>query len=426
MSRRRAVVTALGLLGAVTAAPPTQALNRPAPVKAHVVVATLDTGGNPFHPTWRRAERRHPSAFIPGYPRSARAVSLRFGTSFEKDVAASEKALERFGDNLTYVPGTNIIGAIAHPTDKVPVFDPAGSTNSHGSAASSQIAGAGLGFSPDAYVVIVDRTADGGSEVYRSNADLLRWAADQPWIDVIHTNIQNPAPAAGPTTPQFPGYPEAVAYALSKGKVVVSAGGNFYGEPTETSPHAGPPGVLVAGANDNCGYTTFSNPDPHVVSDGMGTPSAVSTGYGTGSFSGTSSASPRISGYVAELLLRVRRAVSYTGSVSGGALVTVPSSKRPKSGPLADGKLTSAEVHEVVRKTADPMSHASKFDGTGGADCVPQAAAGPYAKMGYGEVSEHTLGAAVDVVLGRKPLPARPQEEPFYAASEALRAQVWS
>lgn len=424
MRRRRALATALGVLGAVLGAPATEAAP---PVKPHVVVATLDTGANPFHPTWRRAERRHPSAFVPGYPRGAKAVQLTLGKSFEDDVDRSEQALERFGGTLTYIPGTNIIGAIAHPTDQKPVFDPVSNSHSHGASASSQIAGGlGLGFSPDAYLVVVDRTADNGSEVYRSNADLLRWAADQPWIDVIHTNIQNIAPLAGPSTPVFPGYPEAVAYAVAKGKVVVSAGGNWYAEPTETSPHAGPPGVLVAGANDNCGYTDFSNPDPHVVSDGMGTPSAAPMGYGTTPFSGTSSASPRISGYVAELLLRVRRAVSYRGGMSGGALVTLPAGKRPGTGPLADGRLTAAEVREVVRKTADPMSHPSRFDGTAGLECVPQVTAGPYAKMGYGEVSEHTIGTAVDVVLGRKPLPERADADPFYTASEALREQFWS
>lgn len=428
MSRRTAAVAAL-LVGAcalpVAASPVTPMPGVVRGPEPHVVVATLDTGANLFHPTWRRSERRHPSAYIPGYPRAARAVPLRLGKSFDDDVDASDAALDRLGGDLTYVPGTNIIGAIAHETDAKPVFDRTGTSHGHGGAASSQIAGRGLGFSPDTYLVVVDRTADGGTETYRSNADLLRWAADQPWIDVIHTNIQNPIPLAGPTTPIYPGYADAVRYALSKGKVVVSAGGNFYAEPTETSPHAGPPGVLVAGANDNCGYTEFSNPDPHVVSDGMGTPAAEPRSYATTEFSGTSSASPRIAGYVAELLLRIRREFHYTGGISKGALVNVPAGRRPKSGPLADGRLTAAELHQVVRATADPMSHASRFDGTEGIPCFPQVTEGPYAKMGYGEVSEHTIGAAFDVLRGRRPIPDRPDADPFYEASEEARRRFW-
>lgn len=422
---RRAALPAILLAVAAGAVVPPAATAAPA-FKPHVVVATLDTGANPFHPTWRRAEKRHPSAYIPGYPRSAKAAKLRLGSSYEDDVEASEGALETFGEDLAYVPGTNIVGAIAHLSDAKPVFDPTASvSHSHGASASSQIAGKALGFSPDAYLVVVDRTADGGTSAYQANAQLLRWAADQPWIDVIHTNIQNPVPLANGSVPLYPGFADAVTYAIGKGKVVVSAGGNFYAEPSETSPHAGPPGVLVAGANDNCGYTDFSNPDPHVVSDGMGTPSASPTSYGTTAFSGTSSASPRISGYVAELLLRIRRAYGYTGGIVNGALVTVPKGRRPASGPLADGRLTAAELHEIVRKTANPMSHASRFDGTEGIECVPQAAPGPYAKMGYGEVSEHTIGAALSVALGRAPLPARPEEDRTYEASEALRHAFW-
>lgn len=422
MTRRTAALSAL-VAGAASLVVPAEVFA--APAKAHVVIATLDTGANLFHPTWRRNEKRHPSAFIPGYPRGAKAATLRLGSNFSEDVNSSDAGLDRLGGSLTYVPGTNIIGAIAHKSDQRPVFDRAGSSHGHGASASSQIAGRGLGFSPDAYLVVIDRTADGGVDTYQSNGELLRWAADQPWIDVIHTNIQDPTPLTNESTPGVPNYPDAVAYAISKGKVVVSAGGNFYAEPTETSPHAGPSGVLVAGANDNCGYTSFSNLDPHVVSDGMGTPAAAPSSYAKTEFSGTSSASPRIAGYVGELILRVRRTYGYTGGISGGALVTVPAGRRPKSGPLADGRLTAAEVHEVVRKTANPMSHASKFDGTTGVDCVPQAAAGPYSKMGYGEVSEHTIGAALAVVLGSKPMPARPDEDRYYEVSQSLRDQFW-
>ena len=424
-----AVLIAAGtVLPAVAAASPM----RPPP-PPRVVVATLDTGMNPFHPTWRRAEQRHPSAYIPGYPGDAKAARLAFRGDFGDSVDASRRGLQVLWNERVnvWVPGTNIIGTWAHQSDHLPLFeadnldDP---THSHGASASSQIAGRGLGLAPDAYIVILDRTADGGEETYQSNAEALRWAADQAWIDVIHTNIQNPVPLAGPENPVAPGYADAVAYAISKGKLVVSAGGNFYAEPTETSPHAGPPGVLVAGANDNCGWTEFSNPDPHVVMDGMGTESASPVGFDTVPFSGTSSASPRITGYVADLLLRLRRHYGYRGGIANGALLRVPAHRRPPdSGPLADGALTAAELHEVVRKTANPRSHPSAWDGTEGLTCVPEPPVGPafYPRVGYGEVSEHTIDDAFAVTTGAAPMPARPDEDRFYAASEALRAQFW-
>jgi hypothetical protein len=407
----------------------------PAPTpepQPYVVVATIDTGTNPFHPVWRRNQSRHPSTFIAGYPRSAKAVRLTFRPTFVASVAASREALRGFkGGALTWIPGTNIIGAWAHPTDKLPVFDATTTqepSHSHGASASSQIAGRGTGMSPDAWLVVMDRTADKGADVYRANADALRWAADQSWIDIIHTNIQNSVPLADETDPVANGYPEAVEYAVSKGKIVVSAAGNYFAEPSETSPHAGPPGVFAAGADDNCGYADYSNLDPHVVMDGEGTVAADPVGFGTVPFGGTSSASPRVTGYIAELLLRIRRQVGQRTGMVGNALVVAPPSRRPKTGPLADGTLTAAELLEVVRKTADPRPHASKYDGTSSGTCVPDAGSGPafYPKMGYGEVSEHTLPTALAVLTGQAPMPSRPVEDNFYAASEAARAAFWN
>jgi len=424
--------------GAHTSVPKTKA--RLAKYRPHVVVATLDTGTNPFHPTWRRPQHRHPSTFIPGYPSEADAVELTFARTFDASVEASQQELAKFkaGNFPYWIPGTNLIGTWAAEPDQIRIFDPlsrenaAASTHDHGARASSQIAGRGFGLAPDAYLVIMDRTPDrsttSGFGAYEGNAEGLRWAADQPWIDIIHTNIQNLVPLANEQTPSFAGYPAALQYALAKGKVVVTAGGNFYVEATETSPHGGPPGTLVAGANDNCGYTDFSNPDPHVVMDGNGTRAAQSAGFEDDTFSGTSSASPRITGYVAQLLLRIRRNFAYRGGIRDGALLVIDNEARPERGPLKDGRLTAAELHEVVRKTADPNPHASKWDGTQALGCIPQPVDLPFAfypKMGYGEVSEHTIDAAFDVAIGAQPMPERPVEDAYYERSEELRALFW-
>lgn len=409
----------------------------PPKIAPHVVVATLDTGINPFHPTWHRKGSDHPSKFIPGFPKSSPALRLALRPTYLDSVAKSRKAFEKLAkeDRHPYwIPGTNIIGTWAHESDQAPIFDTnlVSPSHSHGAQASSQIAGRKYGLAPDVYLVVVDRTPDGVAVpgVYEANAEALRWAADQPWIDIIHTNIQNVVPLANENMPAgYAGYGDAVTYAVENGKLVVSAGGNYYAETTETSPHAGPPGVLVAGANDNCGYAGFSNPDPHVVMDGVGTLSAAPDSFEEASFSGTSSSSPRITGYAASLLLRIREALGYTGGIRRGALVSVPKSQAPTEGPLADGSLTAAELHEVIRKTADPNPHESTWDGSGSAGCIPQPSDLPfsfYPKMGYGEVSEHTLPSALDVVLGAAPMPERMVEDMFYEVSEELRRRFWS
>lgn len=398
----------------------------------HVVVATLDTGTNPFHPTWRRDQFRHPASFIPGYPISARPVELTFTSSFTGSVNASTIALNRFkeDDYPKWIPGTNLIGAWAKASDTLPIFQKGSTSHSHGAQASSQIAGTEFGMAPETWVVIMDRTDDPATnaKVYTANAEGLRWAAQQPWIDIIHTNIQHIAPLAGNPTPVDDPDHEAVFDPIAAGKLVVSAGGNWYAESTETSPHAGPAGVLAAGANDNCGYTEFSNPNPHVVMDGASTVSAEPSGFGTASFGGTSSGSPRTTGYAAKLLLEIRRAFGYTDGMHDGALVLLDNeTPRPAQGPLADGRLTAAELHEVIRKTANPNPHPSMWDGAQGT-CIPQPADYPvafYPKMGYGEVSEHTIGQALAVAIGQAPMPARPVEDMFYAASEQARHTFW-
>jgi len=405
----------------------------------HVVVATLDTGTNPLHPAFQREQPYHPSTFIPDYPASAQAVEISREETFADTLDASKPALLELKEKQFpyWFPGTNLIGTWAHQEDAIPIFDTraqSGATHSHGASASSQIAGTDLGLAPEAFLVIMDRTLNnpsGGAtnaDVYRTNGDAVRWAADQPWIDIIHTNIQNIVPLAGNQVPVEPGYHEAVEYALSKGKLVISAGGNWFVEPTETSPHAGPPGVLTAGANDNCGYTDYSNPDPHVVMDGYGTVAAHPNGFDTTTFSGTSSASPRITGYAAQLLLEIRRHFGITTGMEDGALVALPEGAEvPTAGPLSDRRLTAAELHEVIRKTADPNPHASVWDG-GQSICIPQPVDLPfsfYPKMGYGEVSEHTSQDALDVALGESAMPARPVEDAYYTGSETARHAFW-
>jgi hypothetical protein len=415
MARSRLVRHALVLLtlGTALAAPGAEAASRPPAKAPAVVVATFDTGTNPFHPCWRRPGLDHPRSRTPSYPASSKPLRLSFRKDYAGSLSASRKALAAIQpDTLYHVPGTNLSfyggqGAATELVDDYP----------HGSQASSQIAcGGAYGLAPDAQLVVLN-WYDGTSSV----SGLMSWVARQSWIDVVHLNIQD-IPTVLPD--------ERVREVVDSGKLVVIAAGNGvagYGAsyPMELSAYNAPRGSLVAGANDNGGYTTFSNLDPHVVMDGFNTAAAEPDGFGTTLFNGTSSASPRITGYAARVIADTRARWGHTGK----GLVTIPAGRpRPKAGPLTDGTLTPAELHEVVRKTADPNPHASRYDGTPSNSAlypvVPQPLDLPYAfypKMGYGEVSEHTLPAALAVLSGSTPMPARPVEDDWYAASESLR-----
>lgn len=386
------------------------------PLADPVVVATFDTGTNPFHPCFRRPGLASPSQVVPNFPTTATPLNLTFSGTYASSKTASTSAINAIQDRkLYYIPGTNLTfyGGSSAKSQLVDTYP-------HGAQASSQIACDDFGMGSNALLVILNWYYD-----VPEGPELIRWAADQPWIDIIHLNIQD-FPLIVEDAPE-------VRYAISKGKLLVVAGGNgVFGQgasyPMELSKWNGPPGSLIAGANDNDGYTIYSNMDPHVVMDGIKTVAAHPSNFGSTSFSGTSSASPRLTGYAARIVGALRREFGHSGS----GLVNIPTANpRPSSGPLTDGLLTVAELHEVIRKTANPNPHASYYDGAGGLGSfwnAPQPFTSPvsmYAKMGYGEVSEHTITAAVDVAAGRMASPLR-TEDRFYEVSEAARFALWA
>ena len=387
----------------------------PPPRPAPVVVATFDTGTNPFHPCFRRAKNgmRKLRKTVPHYPAHSERLPLTFTDGYEASLTASRPALDSIQpEKLYYVPNTNLsfygIGenAAQQFVDDYP----------HGAQASSQIGCEAYGMGSNAHLVILNWY----DSVER--LDMVEWVTNQSWIDIVHLNIQDVP---------LPGLKEERIEALiASGKLVVIAAGNgVQGQganyPMELSRWNGPPGSLIAGANDNGGWQLYSNLNPHVVMDGAGTVAAEPYGYGETSFAGTSSASPRISGSAAQLLGRLRALFGHTGN---GLLSIPPGKPRPSSGPLADGELRSSELHEVIRKTADPNPHESKYDGGTNIYHTPQPVDLPFAfypKMGYGEVSEHTIDHAVDVAAGRAPMPERSEEDRFFERSEDLRKLLW-
>lgn len=382
-----------------------------------VVVATLDTGTNPFHPCFRRGTER-PRPKLLGYPKQAKPLPLSFLNDYESSLRASRPTLQAAKPRTLYfVPGTTLsFYSLAENAGDFLV-----DTLPHGAQASSQIACEEYGMGSNAHLVILNWYREGPNG---AGARLIRWAADQPWIDIIHFNGQDyPIPV-----PLFKA--RELSYAISKGKFVIIAAGNGVAGlganyPMELSRYNGPPGSLVVGANDNGGWIAYSNLNPHVVMDGGATVAAAPAGFGDAEFSGTSSSSPRVAGYVARLLGELRAHFGHTG----GGLLTIPAgSPRPSAGPLADGTLTAAELHEVVRKTADPNPHESVYDGSTSPFAVPQPFPLPFAfypKMGYGEISEKTIDLAFEVLAGAHSLPDQPQEDAFYASSEELRRRLW-
>lgn len=369
---------------------PSEAPGRP------VVVATFDTGVNPWHPCWRRGGYEHPRDAIAGYPADSAPISLSFRSTHDESVAASQGALQGLQPRQLYhVPQTRLSTfAVGDPSTRFVDDEP------HGAFASTQIACREFGFASRAHLVILDR--------YEWTPDYLplaQWVAEQAWIDIVHVNAQDVPLLDSPALRPFQGpqidtvtIGEGTRAMVASGKLVVIAAGNGVGGagtsyPAELSRYA-VPGVLIAGAVDNSGYTEWSNYDPHVVMDGVATDAGDSDSGGNVRFSGTSASSPRVAGYAAELLGRLREA-----------------GLQP----------SAAELHRLIRASADPRLHPSYFDGDSGSYAIPELPAGDrYPFVGYGEVSEHTLPIAVAMGLGQQPIPSR-SEDALYARSLGLQ-----
>jgi len=411
-----AVLAGFLMLPVIAARPDTASAQVP-PSAAPVVVATFDTGTNPFHPCFRRdwGTASKPRRFIKNYPKEAVSLPLTFGTDYQQSLTASQPVLDSIRQNTLYfVPGTNLSYMGRGVQAKTSFVD----DYPHGAQASSQIACESYGMGSNAHLVILNWYDDPSTQ-----EALVDWVAAQPWIDVVHLNIQD--------TPVPIFTSRGIDRLIATGKLVVIAAGNGVrglgaSYPMELSRWNGPPGSLIAGANDNDGWQVYSNFDPHVVMDGGDTVSAAPDSFEEDSFGGTSSASPRVTGYVTQIIGRLRAMYGHAWS----GLLTIPAGKpRPVVGPLADGVLMAAELHEVVRKTAYPSSHDSRWDGGQGIYWMPEPdglpAGAQYFKIGYGEVSEHTIDHAIRVLTGVLPMPKRAADDEHYNRSESLREMLW-
>ena len=433
-----------------------------------VVVAHIDTGVNPYAPAFRDRSPlayKHPSTYIPGYPKDAQALRLTLDKPFEQAWKADEQkwALLRRGE-LYWIPGTKIIGAISKgaggtycPTVRLAtvggftndgtcsehiIFDDHG----HGTMTGSRATGAPDSLARDARLVTIEGL--GGESV--------EWAAAQGWIDVQTNSWLSlvPPPIPGSTTEAFA--------AASEKMVTIAASGNgtaylagFAPTPTYLLSTA-PPGVILVGGHDNGRSTLWSGAPPHVVADAY-MPMAAATRsidkmHPEIMACCTSAAAPYAAGGAAALILEARAILGDTGTgARGGALACGPANK-VKKGPLADGDLTLAEFNELYFHTAEAHPAEGKDDGaihwSGGLRPPDQVEYGPggnpycfgctttpvtwsslpaqadgaaYPFIGYGGINERSVELGIDVLHGKVDLPERPAADAQYDLDQELR-----
>ncbi|HVF04635.1 MAG TPA: S8 family serine peptidase [Frankiaceae bacterium] len=445
MPTSRVALLALLAVAAVGHAPLAAAAPPSTPT---AVVAIVDTGIDPYHPAFKDTSPRayrHPSTYLPGYPRDA--VALRLGKSFAADCARIWRHVR--AGKLYWFPGTKIVGA--YSTDLVQkdtackqpaTYDVLG----HGTMTASRAAGNRYGACPACRIVAVQFQYDYGlvnsREAETSAVAAVSWpAANASWIDA-QSNSWGPLPAYDPTGTaglfaEGAALTRAVEAASRKHLTFWATGnglGNFggvLGQPTTVIAHYTPSAIRVGG-HDSGQVTLWPGLSPHFVGDACDNWAAVAgtARYEERAGGGTSAATPYVAGGAAAALLHARTLTRDTRTGVRGDVVA--KGRRTKAGPLADGVLTLAEWRTVAERTATARPTAQPEDGPPCDVASPYAplpvrwadvpaAAPAYPLVGWGAVDRAAVARARAVLAGTVPLPARAEEETFFAADRQVR-----
>ncbi|MDQ4025111.1 MAG: S8/S53 family peptidase, partial [Actinomycetota bacterium] len=335
-ARWTSALACAGLVAVALVAPGAQALAKRAP-RPEAVVALIDTGVNPYSPAFRDTSplaRRHPSTYLPGYPKDAIALRLTLGVPYEEALERDEEVWRSIqSGKLYWVPGTRIVGAISFgaggtscpsPIQVPPVgaFFQGQCTehkilddHGHGSMTASRAAGAPSSLAPGARIVAIEGLG----------ARSVDWAADQGWIDVQSNSWLSLVPPPVPS-----GVTAAFSRAASK-MLTLAASGNgtaylagFAPTPTYLLSTA-PPGVVLVGGHDNGKTTLWAGAPPHVVADAYAGMTAIARSLDKMRPDPiaccTSAASPYAAGGAIALVTEARRLLGSAGTGVHAGLV---------------------------------------------------------------------------------------------------------
>lgn len=432
-------VIAASVVAACFALPPAAA----AKPKPTAVISLIDSGINPYHRVFRddspRAYR-HPSTYIPGFPKDAKALHLSLNEDTYMDAVRKDCDLWKsvIMGKLYWFPGTKIIGGIT--------FDgPMGNSclssgrilddHGHGTMVASRAAATGYGACPSCRIVAIQGYDEG-----------VQWAADNSrWIDVQSNSWGHLAPVWSPVGPAgfvpTPGFVRMIESSAKKhlafwatGNGVATRGG-VLGHPTIIDPRM-TPSIVMAGGHDSGYVNLWPGFPPHVVADSCNSWAAYrdkikESNHDVGG--GTSAASPYAAGSAAQILIEARRILgdTDTGVERGIAARGTATSK----GPLADGRFGLAEWKKVLFNTATPRPKGERTDGSvcGPVEGLVLWSSTPvrwedvpdgypeYLHLGYGATDSAARDLAFDVLAGRKPLPDRADTDRYFGADATVR-----
>lgn len=389
-----------------------------------VVVAVVDFNMSPYH--WDflaskmpQAQDRDPSNDLPlgrpphkwlaGFPQPSKAFASyeRLDLSLEgnnpnapiaaldtKDASEWAKVQPSTMEAVNYywIPDTKFIGAVEFGSEQLH-----GTTSDHGVGVSSVSVGNLHGTCPECLLVFVN--IDDGEE-----AAALRWAMDQPWIDVVsnsyghgYAKVYNGAGV------------EESQKASERGQTVFFSAGNgienayTVTNSTYHSSEKGPDWMVTVGAVSP-GEDNHYGDDPlapshgsyvgagkpvDVAAIGLDYPSAYGSAFvgqtGSSGFSGTSNAAPMTAGMFARALHQARvdlpgpSRIQSDGVIARGKRFKCFSARRRCE--LRDGRLTAVELR---RRLLHGAIHTAAGTTTYGGGEIPAVGEDEFMNEGHG------------------------------------------
>ena len=340
MRKSLAGLCALFLLPVLTTAPvstrgprPNTEAVPPTAVGDVTVIAVIDSGITPYH--WdflaskmprspRLPLERPPHEWLRGFPKPTEFASyeqldltleeknenadyMQLHTADQEEWAKVKQSTPK-DVNFYTIPGTKVVGLVDFGTD-----GGYGETSSHGTGASSVAVGNLHGSCPECLLVFIDT----GGFSLPATEQALEWAESQPWIDAIsnsygHSTVLTDNVYTGSDT-------EAQRKATERGQTVFFAAHNghdrsfFVPNNTLLSSQPGPDWIVTVGAVDPVNKASYSGHGKPADISGVGLsyPSAYGspTVGGEGEFSGTSNATPVVTGIYGRALYEARLAL---------------------------------------------------------------------------------------------------------------------
>jgi hypothetical protein len=417
---------------------------------AITVVAVNDSGVNPYHlefsaDTYPDPDvlaltnnfRKHPSEYIPGYPKDAEAIRITLGKGYfpseDADLWSQKDATHPYGlefGKLYWIPGTKIIGA-TQPGPLSCSNCAAGShvildDDGHGSGSSSVSVGNRYGYCPTC-LLFSEKGLNAQPAAAQSWVDI----SSNSWGALANVPLDMPAQLQG----QDPG--KVTRQAVERGQTILFASGNgaanAFDVPISTygTSTTGPDWNVVVGAirRDSQRAIVGDGTPAHLSSWGDGNlPSACRTGtVSQCAFGGTSAATPYTAGVFGNVLTTIRRNIGDNGVGQRAGQVAAQGTPVGASSYLSDGKLTRAELREAVLKTAFPLNQ----DNTQSIPIFPYPLTAPYQGdinvvfEGYGAATPNSAKRAIDVLMGKSPLPNREAEDRWFAIDRQIRDSIW-